>query len=57
MLSDNVIMMYDKLIPKGAKSIFNQNWVTNITTLFSLPPTFRIHLWPEDNEPKEDIVN
>ena len=32
------------LIPKGAKSMFDQNRVTNITTLFSLPPTFRMHL-------------
>ena len=31
------------LIPKGAKSTFNQNRVINITTLFSLPPTFRTH--------------
>ena len=26
--------------PKGAKSTFDQNRVINITTLFSLPPTF-----------------
>ena len=44
------------LLPKGAKSIFEQNRVTNITTLFSLPPTFRTHFWSEYNEQKEDIV-
>ena len=45
------------LIPKGAKSIFDQNRVTNITTLISLPPTFSTHFWSEYNEQKEDIVN
>ena len=30
-----------------------QNWVTNITTLFSLPPTLlRTHFWSEYNEKK-----
>ena len=33
------------LMPKGAKSIFDQNRVTDITTLFSLPPTFKTHFW------------
>ena len=28
------------LIPEGAKSIFDQNRVTDITTLFGLTPTF-----------------
>ena len=32
------ILYMKSLIPTGAKSIFNQNRVTNITTLFSLPP-------------------
>ena len=45
------------LIPKGVKSIFDQNRVTNLTTLFNLPPTFRTHFWSEYNEHKEDIVN
>ena len=45
------------LIPKGAKSIFYQNRVTNNTTLVSLPPTFRTHFWSEYNKQKEDIVN
>ena len=30
------------LIPKGAKSTFDQNQLINIT-LFSLPPTFMTH--------------
>ena len=45
------------LLPKGAKSIFDQNRVINITTLFSLPPTCRTHFGSEYNEQKEDIVN
>ena len=45
------------LIPKEAKSIFDQNRVTDITTLFSLPPTFRTHFWSEYSEQREDIVN
>ena len=50
------IVYMKSLIPKDAKSIFDQNRVTNITTLFSLPPTFRTHFWSENNEQKEDIV-
>ena len=53
---ENGFMYMKSLIPKGAKSMFDQNWVTNITTLFSLPPTFRMHLWSEYNEQQEDIV-
>ena len=45
------------LIPKGAKYIFDQNRVTNITTLFSLLPTFRMYFWSEYKKQKEDIVN
>ena len=45
------------LIPKGAKSIFDQNRVNNITTLYSLPITLRTHFWSEYNEQNENIVN
>ena len=45
------------LFPKGARSMFGQNQVTNITTLFSLRPTFRKHLRSEYNEQKEVTVN
>ena len=45
------------LFPKGARSTFGQNRVTNIMTLFSLRPTFRKHLRSEYNEQKEVIVN
>ena len=50
------ILLYLKsLFPKGAKSIVDQNRVINITTLFSLPPTFSTYFWSEYNEQKEGI--
>ena len=53
------ILIYMKsLLSKSSISIFNNNRVINITTLFSLPPTLRTHFWFEySNEQKQDIVN
>ena len=42
------------LIPKDAKSIFDQNRVTNIIALFSLYPTFKTHSDPNITNKIED---
>ena len=46
---DYLYIYMKSLVPKGARSIFDQIWVTTITTLFILPLTFKTHFWSECN--------
>ena len=44
------------LIPKGAKSVFDQNRVTYTTILFSLLPTFRTSFYIDIVDPMHHVL-